>query len=512
MRLPVHLQRDIARQHFYDPTLAHRAISRTTGTHHDTIRKFRQQVDASGLSWQELSPLDDDAWRAALGTQDRSVAQLKTHPDCEWIHNEMRRPDATLERLWREWRETTPEGVGYSQFAMLYRVWTKNQHVVMRRTHRPGEKLFVDFAGRTVEIRDQNGGPSTFAQIFVAVLGYSNYTYIEATASQTTKDWLKCHANCFEALGGVPEWVVSDNLKAAVWRRERDRTVINPAYRDCLSHYDTAPLPTGARKPKHKAKAEVGVQIAQRWALFSLRDRIFFSLAELNAELRIKAEEMNRHPFKRLPGCRLDRFLETEKASLKPLPGTAFELSDWRYSVRVQDDYHVEHQRRFYSVPHTLARESVDLRFTATVIEIFHRGRRVALHPLIEIQGNARTIPEHRPVIHSRVLDAEPRALLAWAMNVGGNVELMIRHQLENRSDITNVVKAARRMRDLARDYGEVRFEEVCAYAMPLNITSLRSITSILKEDADKRFSITQAPKVKIIGELRGPSYFGESA
>ena len=478
MRLPVHLQRDIARQHFYDPTLAHRAISRTTGTHHDTIRKFRQQVDASGLSWQELSPLDDDAWRAALGTQDRSIAQLKTHPDCEWIHNEMRRPDATLERLWREWRETTPEGVGYSQFAMLYRVWTKNQHVVMRRTHRPGEKLFVDFAGRTVEIRDQNGGPSTFAQIFVAVLGYSNYTYIEATASQTTKDWLKCHANCFEALGGVPEWVVSDNLKAAVWRRERDRTVINPAYRDCLSHYDTAPLPTGARKPKHKAKAEVGVQIAQRWALFSLRDR----------------------------------FLETEKASLKPLPGTAFELSDWRYSVRVQDDYHVEHQRRFYSVPHTLARESVDLRFTATVIEIFHRGRRVALHPLIEIQGNARTIPEHRPVIHSRVLDAEPRALLAWAMNVGGNVELMIRHQLENRSDITNGVKAARRMRDLARDYGEVRFEEVCAYAMPLNITSLRSITSILKEDADKRFSITQAPKVKIIGELRGPSYFGESA
>jgi hypothetical protein len=246
--------------------------------------------------------------------------------------------------------------------------------------------------------------------------------------------------------------------------------------------------------------------------LFSLRDRIFFSLAELNAELRIKAEEMNRHPFKRLPGCRLDRFLETEKASLKPLPGTAFELSDWRYSVRVQDDYHVEHQRRFYSVPHTLARESVDLRFTATVIEIFHRGRRVALHPLIEIQGNARTIPEHRPVIHSRVLDAEPRALLAWAMNVGGNVELMIRHQLENRSDITNGVKAARRMRDLARDYGEARFEEVCAYAMPLNITSLRSITSILKEDADKRFSITQAPKVKIIGELRGPSYFGESA
>lgn len=510
MRLPIYMQREIARQHFYDNTLSHRAISRSTGQSHNTVATLRKKIQASGLKWQHLAELDDDAWVTALDTKDQSAAQLKAHPDFELIHIEMCRQDATLERIWREWREDNPTGVAYSQFTSLYRNWTKSRHVVMRRNHRPGEKLFVDFAGRVVEIRDPNGGSSTFAQIFVAVLGYSNLTYIEATASQSTKDWLKCHANCFGAIGGVPQWVVSDNLKAAVWRRERDHIVINPAYRDCLRHYDTAPLPTGVRKPKHKPKAEVGVQIAQRFVLFALRDRIFFSLDELNEAIKIKTEELNRHPFKRLPGCRLDRFLEGEKSQLKPLPGGAFELSDWRYGVRVQDDYHVEHQRRYYSVPHAIAREMVDLRFTTTTLEVFHRGRRVALHQLLSTEGDARTLDEHRPVIHRRVLEAEPRALMTWAQSVGANTHEMIRHHLERRHDVTNGVKAARRMRDLARAYGEGRFEEVCTYALPLNITSLRSITSILKEDADKRIPIAREVSTKSVGELRGASYFGE--
>ena len=209
----------------------------------------------------------------------------------------------------------------------------------------PGEKLFVDFAGRTVEIRDRSGGPSIYAQIFVAVLGYSNLTYLQAVASQKTPDWVRCHVDCFAAMGGVPAWVVPDNLKAAVWRREKDRVVINPAYRECLQHYNTAALPARVRKAKDKAKAEVGVQIAQRWVLFALRDRTFFSLDELNDALRRLVVTLNAHPFKKMSGSRIERFEKTERSTLKRLPPIPFELCDWRYGVRAGDDYHVEHAR-----------------------------------------------------------------------------------------------------------------------------------------------------------------------
>lgn len=270
MRLPVHLQREIARLHYYDTSQSNRAIGRALGLSANTVRSMRHALKNHRAPWADLQSLDDDAWCAALGTGDHTIAKRKESPDWASVHAEMQRPDATLEQLWQEWRAQCPTGIGYSQFTDRYRCWTKSLHVVMRRVHRPGEKLFVDFAGRTMEIKDRNGGPSTCAQIFVAVLGYSNQTYLQAVASQTTADWVKCHVDCFSALGGAPEWVVPDNLKAAVWRREKDRVVINPAYRECLRHYDTAALPTGARKPKHKAKAEVGVQIAQRWVLFGI--------------------------------------------------------------------------------------------------------------------------------------------------------------------------------------------------------------------------------------------------
>jgi transposase len=512
MRLPIHLQRELARLHFYDPSQSHRAIARASGLSPNTVRSMRRALVRTTVPWSHLQGLDDDAWRAALSTQDHSIAQRKQAPNWEWVHAEMQRADATLEQLWREWRQLCPGGVAYSQFTSGYRAWTRQQRVVMRRVHRPGEKLFVDFAGRTVEIRDPNGGPSSYAQIFVAVLGHSNYTYIEALPSQTTTDWIGCHASCFAFMGGAPQWVVSDNLKAAVWRRERERIVINPAYRDCLRHYDTAPLPTGARKPKHKAKAEVGVQIAQRWALFAIRDRVFFSIAELNAELRVRTEQLNLHPFKRLPGCRRERFLAADQAALKPLPATAYELSDWRYGVRVSDDHHVEHEQRFYSVPCALAREKVDCRLTQQAIEVFHRGRRVALHLLKDKPGESSTLDDHRPVAHRRVLEGEPRALMAWASTVGPNALRMLSHHLEDRNDVTNGVRAARRMRDLARLHGDARFEEVCAYALSLNITALRSVTSILKESADKRAPMATPPAARVQGDVRGASYFGELA
>lgn len=512
MRVPVHLQRETARLHFYNPPQSSRAIARTTGLAPSTVNDLRAKLRGCGKDWSELQHLDDDAWSAAIGTQNRAFGPQKAVPDWSWVREQMLLADMTLERVWLEWRESCPDGVSYSQFTDHYRRWTKRQHIVMRRTHRPGEKLFLDFAGRTVEVRDPDGGPSVIAQIFVAVLGYSNYTFIHAVPSQTTPDWVVCHALAFQAIGGVPEWVVSDNLKAAVWRRERERVVLNPAYTECLRHYDTAPLPTRSRKPKDKAKAEVGVQIAQRWVLAVLRERVFFSMAELNQELVRFTVQLNDRPFKRLPGCRRERFEALERSALKPLPAASFELRDWRYAVKVQDDHHVEHQRCYYSVPHHLARERVDICVSGQSLEVFYKGRRVALHPLIGTTGEASTWQEHRPLNHRRVLEGEPELLLAWAAKVGPNATLMIEHHLQQRHDAANGLKAAQRLRDLAHHYGDERFEQVCAYAVPLNIKTLRSVTSILKEEADLR-ARREPPKLPaVVGEVRGADYYKEPA
>lgn len=512
MRLPIHLQREIARLHFYDPKQSSRAISRAVNVSTNSVLTLRSLLTTRDIP-QNLFDLDDDAWTATLGNEDKGVAQRKDAPDWNWVYEQMQRPDSTLEALWQEWRAVCPEGIGYSQFTDNFRKWMRTQHVVFRKVHIPGEKLFVDFAGSTVTVRSRDGGPSIEAQIFVAVLGYSNYTFMYAVPSQATAHWLECHDACFANLGGVPKWVVPDNLKAAVIRREGGQVVLNPAYRACLTHFGTAALPTGARKPKEKSKAEVGVQIVQRLVLFRIRDFDFFSMAELNAELTRRTKLVNARLFKKMRGSRLQRFEETERATLQPLPGSPFEMSEWRYGVRVGDDYHVEHERSYYSTPSELRGERVDLRITASTVEIMSRGRRVALHLLANSEGSVVTIPEHRPVAHTRVLEGEPKALILWAESVGPNTQKMIQHHLQDRADLTNGLRAARRMRDMARIHGETRFEEVCAYALPLNITTLRSVESILKKSPDKSAQKAVPTAVRPSHDnVRGAGYFGGAA
>jgi transposase len=479
----------------------------------NTVVDLRDRLVASGCTEQDLQDLDDKAWVTALGTQDRSIAVRKKAPDWQWVHQEMARPSATLEALWREWRETCPDGIGYTQFSTLYREWKKTLNVVMRQTHAPADKLFVDFAGQTVEVRDPEGGPSLFAQVFVAVLGYSNLTYVEAVASQTTPDWIQCHINCFEAIGGAPRWVVCDNLKAGVVRREREQIVINPAYADALRHFRTAAAPARPYRPRDKGSVEVGVQIAQRWILFRLRNRIFFSLAELNTEIHRLCEELNCRPFRHRAGSRRQRFEDGERAELMALPVAPYEVCEWRYEVKVGADYHVEHLGSYYSVPFQLAHQRVDVRATRSLIELFSRGRRVAVHALAISPGQPITCDEHRPISHVRVLEGEPKALLAWAETVGPQARDMMRYHLEQRTDEFNGLRTARSLRDLARAYGNQRFEEVCAYALRLNIRTLRALKAIFSDSTDRRAGQTPQGPTNARPQhenLRGAEYYGD--
>lgn len=513
MRIPVHMQRDVARLHFH-ALQSSRAISRATGVSANSVATLRQSLKASGKTWSELSALDDDEWQKILRTENRSIAKRKEEPVWAAIHEQMLRPDATREQLWQEWKADHPNGISYSQFTASYRVWLGQQRVVMRQVHRPGDKMFADFAGRTVEIRGAQGEESRYANLFVAAMGCSSYCYLELVWNQTTACWVEAHANAFTFYGGAPNWVVSDNLKAAVWRRERDQIVINPTYKECLKHYGSAPLPTKPRSPKQNAKAEASVQIAQRWVLFALRDRVFFSLEEANEEIRLLNQALNNRPFKKKEGCRLSRFEALDAPALRPLPATRYEIADWRYGVRVGDDYLVEHEKRFYSVPWQHRGEAVDLRYSVNALEIFRRNRRLVTHALLANPGDIRRLEEHMPAAHLRVLEGEPHAMLAWAKSVGASAEKMFNHHLVKRDDLTNGVKAARRMRELARLHGNVRFDEVCTYALALNITALRSVESIIKKNADLQ-ARQKDPKGDFAArpthpDVRGAEYFGD--
>ena len=272
----------------------------------------------------------------------------------------------------------------------------------MRQEHRAGEKLFVDYAGCTVAVVERSTGEVREAQIFVAVLGASNYTFAEATWTQTLADWIASHVRAFEFLGGCSELVIPDNHRPAVSRAHRYEPDINPTYHDLARHYGVAVLPARVRKPHDKAKVESGVQVAQRWILTALRHRTFFSLAELNAAIARLLKRLNARPFRKLPGSRRSLFEQLDRPAFRPLPTQRYVFAEWK-KVRVKFDYHVEVDRHYYSVPHAQIGRQLDARPTANTVECLYRGRRVASHVRSSLKGRHTTADEHMPEKHRRM-------------------------------------------------------------------------------------------------------------
>ena len=288
----------------------------------------------------------------------------------------------------------------------------------MRQSHRAGEKLFVDYAGQSIPIVNGHSGEVHEVAIFVAVLGASNYTYAEATWSQSLPDWIGSHVRTFAALGGVPEIVVPDNLKAAVTRAHRYEPEINRTYADLAYHYGFAVIPARAAKPRDKAKVEVGGQIVERWMLARLRHHTFFSLVEVHAALAPLLLALNARPFKKLPGSRQALFDALERPALRPLPVQSYEYAEWKLA-RVNIDDHVEVEGHYSSVPYALVKQQLDVRLSAQVVELFHKGKRVASHQRSPLKGRHSTVTAHMPKAHQRYAEWTPQRLIHWAAHSG---------------------------------------------------------------------------------------------
>ena len=430
-------------------------------------------------------------------------------PDFAHVHQELQsHRRLTLLLLWEEYRQNHPDGYGYSRFTELYHRWHRHLDVVLRHEHKAGEKLFVDYAGDTIPIFDPKDGSEREASIFVAVLGASSYTYAEATWSQGLEDWLGAHVRALEFLDGVPELVVPDNTKTGVRRACRYEPDLNPAYQEMAQHYGVGVVPARPYRPRDKAKVEGGVLLVERWIVAALRHRKFFSLAELNQAIRDLLVKLNQRPFRKREGSRATLFQELDRPALRPLPAQRFELHHWA-EARVNIDYHIQFDRHFYSVPYTLTGERVEIRSTATTVEIFHRGQRVASHVRSHEPYKATTVNEHRPKSHQQHLAWPPSRLLNWAKTVGPTTAELFAEILKSKPHPEMGYRSCLGILRLGQRYPSERVEAAAKRAVATGACSYHSVKSILERSLDRQ-ALDEPPSSPPVAHqnLRGAAYF----
>lgn len=410
-----------------------RDTAKACGVGKSTVNDTINRAIAAGLSWPVA--MDDETLEKRLYPPLRPPSSRKLRqPDWQALHDELTgHKHLTLMLLWQEYKEGEPSGYQYSQFCELYRQWRKKLDRSMRQEHRAGDKFFVDYSGSTLPIVDASTGEIRESQVFVGVMGNSNLTFAEVTWTQGLPDWIGSHVRAFSYLGAVPHCVVPDNLRSGVTKACRYEPDLNPSYAECADHYSTAIIPARVRRPKDKAKVEGGVLIAQRFILAGLRHRTFFSLAAANAAIRQRLELLNNRPFRKLPGSRRSRFEEFDRPAMLPLPETPYQLSLW-IKARVHIDYHVEVDHHFYSVPHRLVGEQLDVRSTATTVECLHKGNRVASHVRSFLAGKHTTLPEHMPKAHREYAEWTPQRIVAWAAQTGAATAAVVEQILSRKA------------------------------------------------------------------------------
>ena len=488
--------------------LSARQIARSLSISHSTVLDMLRRFECSGLSWP-LPNIDDAELEAKLYPGNPQGLVERPLPDMAYIHRELARKGVTLQLLWWEYKQNHPDGLQYSQFCQRYRQWRSKLDVVLRQPHRAGEQMQVDFAGDTVPIHDRETGEVWQASIFIAVLPASNYTFAKAYPAQDLRSWIKAHCDALEFFGGVPEIIVPDNPKAGVTRACRYEPDLNPAYQEMAAHYGAAVIPARPRSPRDKAKVENAVLVVERWILAALRNHTFFSLHDANRAIREAVARLNDRPFQKLEGTRRSLYETLDKPALRPLPPQRYEFAEWR-KARINLDYHVEVDRNYYSVPYQLVGETVDIRLTDGLVEILHRGKRVACHPRATGRGRSVTQIQHMPASHRRHREWTPSKLRRWAESVGPHTAQLVVTILEEKPHPEQGFRSCLGIIHLARKYGSDRLEAAAARACAARTFSYSSVKSILAHNLD------QAPlpgppdnqATPVHPNLRGPDYY----
>lgn len=491
----------------YGHGLSQRALAQSLRLSNGAVNGYLSRARQAGLGWPLPDDLDDERLEALLYPPPPDVPrEQRPLPDWATVHRELRRPNMTLALLWEEYRSGATDGFGYSWFCDLYRAWVGRLTPTLRQVHLAGEKVFVDFAGHTMEVFDGVTGEARRAEVFVAVLGASSFIYAEATWSQALPDWIAVHVNLLSFLGGVPRQIVSDNLKAGISKACFYEPLVNRTYADLARHYGTAIIPARPYKPRDKAKVEVGVQVVQRWILARLRHRRFFSLGELNAAIRDLTAQLNDRPMRGWGTSRRVLFEQIDRPALLPLPPTSYEYAEWR-RCRVNLDYHVEIARHFYSVPFQLLRQEVEARITAKTVEIFHRGKLIAVHLRSLRRHRPSTVPEHMPSSHRRYRDWTHERILREAAAIGDDTAMLVELILRSRPHPEQGFRSCIGILGLQRRYGAERLDGACARALALGTRSYSSVAAILRHRQEAKPADNDPPSL-LHENIRGSGYY----
>src|SRR5579884_1884314 len=503
----------------YELGLGQRAIASSCAVAKTSVCEYLKRAEAAGLTWERARELTDAEVESRLFRHvGRNEPNTRAPIDFLWVHKELHRPGVTLQQLWLEYREAaTARGLGrggayqYSQFCDLYADFRARLEPSMRQVHRAGEKVFIDYSGKKPHLVDRETGEVTEVELFVAVLGASNYTFAEATLTQRLGDFVASNVRAFEYFGCVPEVVVPDQLRSAVSGPHRYDPQINATYLEMAQHYGVAIVPARPKKPRDKAKVEVGVQVVQRWILACLRHRIFFSIDELNAAIAELLERLNARAFQKLDGCRRSAFESIDRPVMKPLPATRYELADWK-DAKVNIDYHVEYQGRLYSVPHALIGAEVEVRATTTTVEILHGGERVVAHRRsYGPKGTAITLESHRPKSHRDYGEWPPSRLVSWASTIGPSVASVVERILADRPHPEHGFRSCMALIRTAKQYGHERTEAACRRALAIGAPTRKSVEAILKRGLDRvplDDTAAPAPRIVVHENVRGGDYF----
>ena len=508
-RLSMRQIREILRQKWL-LGCSHRQVAQSLHVGLGTVSGVVQRAHGAGLDWGQVEALSEEALATRLYGAREAAGGARPLPDFAYLHTERCRPGVTLELLHLEYLQQHPAGYRYTRFCDLYRGWLARRGLTMRQEHRAGEKLFVDYAGQKPTLVDPATGQRREVELFVAVLGASNYTYAEATATQQVPDWIGSHQRTFTFLGGVTGAVVCDQLKSGVVVPCRYEPGLQRTYEELAQHYGTVILPARPARPRDKAKAEVAVQVAERWILARLRHETFCTLEALNGRIAELLDALNGRRMRRYGASRRELFERLDRPALRPLPAEAFVYGEWQVA-RVNIDCHVDVEGHYYSAPHALVHERVEARVTATTVELFHGGQRVAAHRRSTQRGRHTTVAAHLPKAHQRHLEWSPSRLIAWGHTVGPETAALVEAILADRPHPEQGYRSCLGILRLARRYGAARLEAACARARAVGARSYRHVDSILKHGLDRGAPTPAGPPAAppvVHDQVRGPGYY----
>lgn len=482
-RLPMLKFREILRLHELGYNQSE--IARSCAVARSTVQDYVRRAQGKGLSYAKLKELSDREAQELLGKGKREKRPRDPAIDFEKVNRELQRKGVTLALLWQEGLDEKAWRVSYGQFCRRYNQWRGQQNLSMRQTHKAGEKAFVDYCGQTVRVVDPETGEAREAQIFVACLGASNYTFAEATPTQSIENWIGSHQRALAFFGGVPECIVPDNLKSGVTAPCRYEPGINRSYQEFAEHYGVAVIPARVKKPRDKAKVEKAVQEVERQILAPLRDRQFYSFSELNEEIRAGLEGLNHRRMKSYGASRRELYERLERSALKGLPSMPFEWGRWK-QLKVNLDYHLEVERHYYSVPYCFVRHQVWVKRSERLIEVFYDNQRIAVHPRSLVPYRHTTLPAHMPPEHWAYKRQSKQTFLAWSEQIGPQTRLQAEAIFALKDYEEQAFRTLKGLQSLATRYGPQRLEDACARANVFGLVGLRRLKAILSSHLER--------------------------